>query len=174
MSPNIILPSVTFISSRFIGFIQFQSVSLDIEDKENWHGKPIPKDKLDDVLKDLQSQIQVPNKTLSPKPPNNDAAPADLSTIVMPSVPSYKKGDKVQLYHKSSPTNVIYFISLTCLFCTRWQQGEHMAMHWPNWVRQAREWSPSMETPRTPPSLSSLRRSFLTVTSSVSLLNRTW
>uniref|UniRef100_A0A8C8A5C8 Transketolase n=1 Tax=Oryzias sinensis TaxID=183150 RepID=A0A8C8A5C8_9TELE len=66
-----------------------------IEDKENWHGKPIPKDKLDDVLKDLQSQIQVPNKTLSPKPPNNDAAPADLSTIVMPSVPSYKKGDKV-------------------------------------------------------------------------------
>nr|AEA51153.1 transketolase [Oryzias melastigma] len=27
--------------------------------------------------------------------PNNDAAPADLSPIVMPSVPSYKKGDKV-------------------------------------------------------------------------------
>ncbi|RVE70604.1 hypothetical protein OJAV_G00066280 [Oryzias javanicus] len=66
-----------------------------IEDKENWHGKPIPKDKLDDVLNDLQSQIQVPNKTLCPKLPNNDAAPADLSPIVMPSVPSYKKGDKV-------------------------------------------------------------------------------
>ncbi|KAF6719150.1 Transketolase [Oryzias melastigma] len=30
-----------------------------IEDKENWHGKPIPKDKLDDVLNDLQSQIQL-------------------------------------------------------------------------------------------------------------------
>lgn len=83
-------------------------MSLDIEDKENWHGKPIPKDKLDDVLNDLQSQIQVPNKTLCPKMPNNDAAPADLSPIVMPSVPSYKKGDKVQLYHSSSATNIFY------------------------------------------------------------------
>uniref|UniRef100_A0A1A8NZF7 Transketolase n=1 Tax=Nothobranchius pienaari TaxID=704102 RepID=A0A1A8NZF7_9TELE len=66
-----------------------------IEDQDNWHGKPIPKDKLDDVLKDLQSLIQVPNKTLCPHLPNEDLAPADLSPISLPSPPEYKKGDKM-------------------------------------------------------------------------------
>uniref|UniRef100_A0A8C6LW48 Transketolase n=1 Tax=Nothobranchius furzeri TaxID=105023 RepID=A0A8C6LW48_NOTFU len=66
-----------------------------IEDQDNWHGKPIPKDKLDDVLKDLQSRIQVPNKTLCPHLPNEDLAPADLSPISLPSPPEYKKGDKM-------------------------------------------------------------------------------
>ncbi|XP_015233882.1 transketolase-like protein 2 [Cyprinodon tularosa] len=66
-----------------------------IEDLENWHGKPIPKDKVEEVLKDLQSQIQAPNKTLSPKMPSADAAPADLSPISLPSPPAYKKGDKM-------------------------------------------------------------------------------
>lgn len=62
---------------------------------ENWHGKPIPKDRVDEILKDLQSQIQVPNKTLCPDLPNEDTAPADLSPISLPSPPEYKKGDKV-------------------------------------------------------------------------------
>lgn len=68
---------------------------LDIEDQDNWHGKPIPKDKLDGILNDLQSQIQVPNKILCPGLPNDDAAPADLSLISLPSPPAYKMGDKV-------------------------------------------------------------------------------
>uniref|UniRef100_A0AAX7SXB5 Transketolase n=1 Tax=Astatotilapia calliptera TaxID=8154 RepID=A0AAX7SXB5_ASTCA len=66
-----------------------------IEDLENWHGKPIPKDRVDEILKDLQSQIQVPNKTLCPDLPNEDTAPADLSPISLPSPPEYKKGDKM-------------------------------------------------------------------------------
>uniref|UniRef100_A0A669D0P7 Transketolase n=1 Tax=Oreochromis niloticus TaxID=8128 RepID=A0A669D0P7_ORENI len=66
-----------------------------IEDLENWHGKPIPKDRVDEILNDLQSQIQVPNKTLCPDLPNEDTAPADLSPISLASPPEYKKGDKM-------------------------------------------------------------------------------
>uniref|UniRef100_A0A7N8XX57 Transketolase n=1 Tax=Mastacembelus armatus TaxID=205130 RepID=A0A7N8XX57_9TELE len=66
-----------------------------IEDLDNWHGKPIPKDRVDDLLNDLQAQIQVPNKILCPQLPNDDAAPADLSPICMPSPPAYNKGDKI-------------------------------------------------------------------------------
>ncbi|KAM9752487.1 transketolase-like protein 2 [Menidia menidia] len=66
-----------------------------IEDQDNWHGKPIPKDRLDAILSDLKSQIMVPNKTLCPELPSDDTAPADLSPISMPSPPAYKKGDKV-------------------------------------------------------------------------------
>uniref|UniRef100_A0A8D3CI84 Transketolase n=1 Tax=Scophthalmus maximus TaxID=52904 RepID=A0A8D3CI84_SCOMX len=70
-------------------------LALDIEDLDNWHGKPIPKDKVDNILKDLNAQIQVPNKTLCPELPNDDTAPADLSIISLPSPPAYKKGDKM-------------------------------------------------------------------------------
>uniref|UniRef100_A0A3B4WGL2 Transketolase n=1 Tax=Seriola lalandi dorsalis TaxID=1841481 RepID=A0A3B4WGL2_SERLL len=66
-----------------------------IEDLDNWHGKPIPKDRVKDLLNDLQAQIQVPNKTLCPELPNDDTAPADLSPISLPSPPAYKKGDKM-------------------------------------------------------------------------------
>lgn len=69
--------------------------TVGIEDLENWHGKPIPKDRVDEILNDLQSQIQVPNKTLCPDLPNEDTAPADLSPISLASPPEYKKGDKV-------------------------------------------------------------------------------
>lgn len=73
------------------------SICVDIEDLDNWHGKPIPKDRVDDLLNDLQAQIQVPNKTLSPELPKDDTAPADLSEIRLPSPPAYKKGDKVSV-----------------------------------------------------------------------------
>lgn len=72
-------------------------ICIDIEDLDNWHGKPIPKDRVDDLLNDLQAQIQVPNKTLCPELPSEDAAAADLSTICLPSPPAYKKGDKVSV-----------------------------------------------------------------------------
>lgn len=73
------------------------SVCVDIEDLDNWHGKPIPKDRVDQLLNDLQSRIQVPNKTLSPEQPKEDTEPADLSEIRLPSPPAYKKGDKVSV-----------------------------------------------------------------------------
>lgn len=82
----------------------------DIEDLDNWHGKPIPKDRVDDLLKDLQALIQVPNKTLSPEMPKDDTAPADLSTISLPEPPAYKKGDKVP---ESSLTSATLTMSLT-------------------------------------------------------------
>lgn len=73
------------------------SICVDIEDLDNWHGKPIPKDRVDALLNDLQAQIQVPNKTLSPELPKDDTASADLSEIRLPSPPAYKKGDKVSV-----------------------------------------------------------------------------
>ncbi|XP_076133211.1 transketolase-like protein 2 [Alosa pseudoharengus] len=67
----------------------------DIEDLDNWHGKPIPKDRVDALLKDLQSQIQSPNKVLTPEMPQEDAKPVDYSAIRLPSPPAYKLGDKI-------------------------------------------------------------------------------
>lgn len=66
-----------------------------VEDLENWHGKPIPKDRVDALLKDLQSQIQSPNKVLTPELPQEDAKPVDHSPICLPTPPAYKLGDKV-------------------------------------------------------------------------------
>lgn len=80
-------------------------MSKDIENLDNWHGKPIPKDRVEDILKDLEAEIQVPNKTLCPELPKEDAAPADLSTISLPSPPAYKKGDKVHFETVYSMSN---------------------------------------------------------------------
>lgn len=73
------------------------SICLDIEDLDNWHGKPIPKDRVDDLLNDLKAQIQVPNKTLIPELPKEDLEQLVLSNICLPSLPTYKKGDKVSV-----------------------------------------------------------------------------
>lgn len=79
-------------------------MSKDIEDHDNWHGKPIPKDRVDDILDNLKAEIQVPNKTLCPELPKEDTAPADLSPIVLPK-PAYKKGDKVHFKTVYSMSN---------------------------------------------------------------------
>lgn len=60
-----------------------------------WHGKPLPKDMAEGVIKELQSRIISCNKRLYPAPPNEDASPVSLRNIRMPSAPSYKPGDKV-------------------------------------------------------------------------------
>lgn len=93
----VIMSLNTFAFSKFDpNLLQF-FFFVDIEDLDNWHGKPIPKDRVDNLLKDLQSLIQVPNKTLSPELPKDDTAAADLSPIKLPSPPAYKKGDKVNV-----------------------------------------------------------------------------
>ncbi|KAM6925223.1 transketolase-like protein 2 [Xenentodon cancila] len=68
-----------------------------VEDQENWHGKPMPRDRLSDILNDLESQIQVPNRTLCPKLPSDDTKPADLTPVSLSSsrAPLVKKGDKM-------------------------------------------------------------------------------
>uniref|UniRef100_A0A672M5X1 transketolase n=1 Tax=Sinocyclocheilus grahami TaxID=75366 RepID=A0A672M5X1_SINGR len=68
---------------------------LSIEDQVNWHGKPMPKDRAQELIKDLLSQIQSPNKPLHPHLPNEDAAPADLTPIHLLTAPEYKIGDKM-------------------------------------------------------------------------------
>ncbi|KAJ8360811.1 hypothetical protein SKAU_G00173360 [Synaphobranchus kaupii] len=65
-----------------------------IENEENWHGKPIPKDRVESLLAELQNQIQT-NRPLCPEQPNEDTAEADLSPISLPSPPEYKLGDKM-------------------------------------------------------------------------------
>uniref|UniRef100_A0A9J8CFA5 Transketolase n=1 Tax=Cyprinus carpio carpio TaxID=630221 RepID=A0A9J8CFA5_CYPCA len=66
-----------------------------IEDQDNWHGKPIPKDCVEELINHILSQIQSPNKPLHPQLPNEDAAPADLTPIRLLTAPEYKIGDKM-------------------------------------------------------------------------------
>lgn len=65
------------------------------EDKMGWHGKALPKDMAETVMKDLQSRIVSTSKRLYPAPPNDDAPPVSIRNVRMPSAPSYKLGEKV-------------------------------------------------------------------------------
>ena len=60
-----------------------------------WHGKPLPKDMAEGVMKELQGRMVTSNKRLYPATPSEDAPPVSLRNIRMPSAPSYKTGDKV-------------------------------------------------------------------------------
>ncbi|XP_060737274.1 transketolase-like [Tachysurus vachellii] len=64
------------------------------EDKMGWHGKPLPKDMSESVIKDLQSQIMSSIK-LSPLAPTEDTPAISLKNIHMSSEPSYKLGEKI-------------------------------------------------------------------------------
>ncbi|XP_069045584.1 transketolase isoform X2 [Lepisosteus oculatus] len=65
------------------------------EDKLGWHGKPLPKDMADAVLKELHSRILNNNKRLCPALPIDDAPSVNIRNIRMPSPPSYKPGEKI-------------------------------------------------------------------------------
>ncbi|XP_066565941.1 transketolase-like protein 2 [Amia ocellicauda] len=65
-----------------------------IEDADNWHGKPIPKDKVEGLLADLKKAIET-NKPLSPECPVEDAPNVNITSVAMPSPPGYKLGEKV-------------------------------------------------------------------------------
>ncbi|MEQ2174706.1 hypothetical protein GOODEAATRI_010544, partial [Goodea atripinnis] len=67
------------------------------EDKMGWHGKPVPKDMSDVVIRELQSRTISCNKRLYPAPPNEDTSSVSLRNIRMPSAPNYKPGDKVSV-----------------------------------------------------------------------------
>uniref|UniRef100_H3AYY5 transketolase n=1 Tax=Latimeria chalumnae TaxID=7897 RepID=H3AYY5_LATCH len=66
----------------------------DVEDKDNWHGKPIPKDKVESVLGTIQGRIKS-SKLLCPELPAEDAPQVDITGIKMPSPPAYKLGSKI-------------------------------------------------------------------------------
>lgn len=65
------------------------------EDKMGWHGKPLPKDMAESVIKELQGRMVNCNKRLYPAHPHEDTPPVSLRNIHMSSAPSYKPGDKV-------------------------------------------------------------------------------
>lgn len=60
-----------------------------------WHGKPLPRDMADSVVKELQGRIVSCNKRVYPSPPKEDTSPVSLRNFRMPSAPSYKPGEKV-------------------------------------------------------------------------------
>ncbi|XP_004478778.2 transketolase-like protein 2 [Dasypus novemcinctus] len=65
-----------------------------IEDAENWHGKPLPQERADAIIKLIKSQIQT-NRTLIPKPPVGDSPEVSITNIKMTSPPAYKLGEKI-------------------------------------------------------------------------------
>ncbi|KAL1021397.1 hypothetical protein UPYG_G00012780 [Umbra pygmaea] len=65
------------------------------EDKMGWHGKPLPKDMAESVMKDIQARITNNTKRLYPATPIEDAQPVSLRNVSMPSAPSYKLGEKI-------------------------------------------------------------------------------
>ncbi|XP_030562137.1 transketolase-like protein 2 [Drosophila novamexicana] len=68
----------------------------DIEDLDNWHGKPLG-DKAPAVIKHLQSQIVNPNVKLTPKKmcKSGQAPEVDINNIKLCAPPNYKLGDAV-------------------------------------------------------------------------------
>ncbi|KAM4663773.1 transketolase-like protein 1 [Discoglossus pictus] len=65
-----------------------------VENEDNWHGKPMPKDKVDSIIKQIQNQTQA-NDKLCPKLPTADAPKVNISGIKMQTPPAYKLGDKI-------------------------------------------------------------------------------
>ncbi|XP_045394183.1 transketolase-like protein 1 isoform X1 [Lemur catta] len=65
-----------------------------VEDAENWYGKPVAKERADAIIKLIESQIQT-NKNPVPKPPIEDSPQISIMGIEMISPPAYKVGDKM-------------------------------------------------------------------------------
>ncbi|KAF6097669.1 transketolase like 2 [Phyllostomus discolor] len=65
-----------------------------VEDAENWHGKPMPKERADAIIRLIESQIQT-NKNLIPKPPIEDSPQISIKNIRMTSLIDYKVGDEI-------------------------------------------------------------------------------
>ncbi|XP_063796875.1 transketolase isoform X1 [Pseudophryne corroboree] len=64
-----------------------------VEDKESWHGKPLPKDLAEQAIKEIESKIQN-NKKLTPALPVEDAPIVNIKNIKLP--PSnFKLGEKI-------------------------------------------------------------------------------
>ncbi|XP_062924168.1 transketolase-like [Mobula hypostoma] len=65
-----------------------------VEDHENWHGKPIPKDKVEGIINSIRSGI-TNSKKLTPGQPVNDAPTVSIENIKLSSPPKYKHQEKV-------------------------------------------------------------------------------
>ncbi|XP_061033977.1 transketolase-like protein 1 isoform X2 [Eubalaena glacialis] len=65
-----------------------------VEDSENWHERPMPKERVDTIIKLIESQIQT-KKKLDPKPPVEDSPQINITDIEMISPPAYNVGDTI-------------------------------------------------------------------------------
>ncbi|CAM9136486.1 unnamed protein product [Rangifer tarandus platyrhynchus] len=65
-----------------------------VEDEENWHGKPMPKERADAIIKLIASRIET-NKSLKPKAPVEDSPQVNISDIEMTSPPDYEARDMI-------------------------------------------------------------------------------
>ncbi|KAM5327090.1 LOW QUALITY PROTEIN: transketolase-like [Glossophaga mutica] len=65
-----------------------------VEDKDSWHGKPLPQNMADQIIQEIHSQIQTKKKILA-TPPQEDTPSVDITNIHMPTLPSYKVGAKI-------------------------------------------------------------------------------
>ncbi|XP_048880018.1 transketolase-like protein 2 [Brienomyrus brachyistius] len=65
-----------------------------IENEDNWHGKPLPKDIVDGFLSELRGLIKT-DKPPCPLLPKEDAAALESGHISLPSPPAFSLGDKV-------------------------------------------------------------------------------
>ncbi|XP_063136378.1 transketolase-like protein 1 isoform X2 [Rattus norvegicus] len=78
-----------------------------VEDAESWHGRPMPKERADAIIKLIESQIQS-NKILVPSPPIENSPQINIMDIHMASPPAYVADDMVG--KRCRILNNIYFI----------------------------------------------------------------
>ncbi|XP_043563987.1 transketolase-like isoform X1 [Chiloscyllium plagiosum] len=65
-----------------------------VEDKENWHGKAIPKDKLQETIQAIKCRI-LEGKKLTPGQPVESASTVNIEDIQLGAPPKYKHAEKV-------------------------------------------------------------------------------
>ncbi|KAL4693382.1 hypothetical protein H8957_002700 [Semnopithecus entellus] len=65
-----------------------------IEDAESWHGKPMPRERADAIIKLIESQIQT-SRRLDPQRPIEDSPEVNITDVRMISPPDYRVGDKI-------------------------------------------------------------------------------
>ncbi len=86
----------------------------DIEDKDNWHGKPLG-DKADYVIKHLEGQLKNLSAAIQPF---NPVAPEISLKVSLNEPPSYKLGDKVSLQ-----TNNTSYFAARSIWLPCWRRG---------------------------------------------------
>ncbi|XP_043935936.1 transketolase-like protein 2 [Protopterus annectens] len=65
-----------------------------VENEDNWHGKPMPVNKMDTIVNEIQDCIKT-SECICPEPPVEDAPEVSIVNIKMSSPPAYNISDKV-------------------------------------------------------------------------------
>lgn len=76
-----------------------------IEDKDNWHGKPLG-DKADEVIKGLMQKISTTKFSLEIKDPSDSCAKTDFNNVKLSEPPNYKMGQMMSTRQAYGPALV--------------------------------------------------------------------